>query len=226
MLYLQCACTSGFHGMYCSIVSFLPGYSSLERPPSMYSRYFPGFSPLALAVSTMLYMTALVRAPRGVSQNSQFFRPTTKGRMLFSAMLFDSSHIPACPEFPLLLTSIAPAGPARLRMGGEAVPCSNVYGRRGISGEVIGRIVRRCARRCGGRYFFRNVRHLGRSLFPSHGASQTKDNDLGSGEIFRQNPRLAPSRGGECASGHILRCYENQAVPAPYSAARASAGGD
>ena len=30
------------------------------------------------------------------------------------------------PEFPLLRTSIAPAGPARLRMGGEAVPCSNV----------------------------------------------------------------------------------------------------
>ena len=185
MLYLQCACTSGFHGRYCSSVSFLPGYSSLERPPSMYSRYFPGFSPLALAVSTMLYMIALVRAPRGVSQNNQFFRPTTKGRMLFSAMLFDSSHIPACPEFPLLLTSIAPAGPARLRMDGEAVPCSNVYGRRGIPGAVIGRIVRRCARRCGGRYFFRNVRHLDRLLFPSHGASQTKDNDLGSGDLLR-----------------------------------------
>ena len=29
-------------------------------------------------------------------------------------------------------------------------------------------------------------------------------------------PRLAPGRGGECASGHVLRCYNNQAVPAPF----------
>ena len=29
------------------------------------------------------------------------------------------------PEFPPPFTSIAPSGPARLRMGGEAVPCGN-----------------------------------------------------------------------------------------------------
>jgi len=40
---------------------------------------------LALAVSTMLYIAALAEAPLGVSEKSQFFRPTVKGRMLFSA---------------------------------------------------------------------------------------------------------------------------------------------
>ena len=38
---------------------------------------------------------------------------------------------------------------------------------------------------------------------------------------IRHYTRLIPGRGGEGASGHVLRCYENQAVPAPYSAARA-----
>ena len=35
-----------------------------------------------------------------------------------------------------------------------------------------------------GHVFFRNVRHLDRSLFPPHGVSQIRDNDLRSGEIF------------------------------------------
>ena len=61
------------------------------------------------------------------------------------------------PEFPPPLTSIAPSGPARLRMGGEAVPCSNVY-------------LQACGVRCGDwvyrqpvrrrLVFLRNVRHL------------------------------------------------------------------
>ena len=47
------------------------------------------------------------------------------------------------PEFPLPLTSIAPSGPARLRMGGEAEWDFDVWCRRAGSGAVIGCIGRR-----------------------------------------------------------------------------------
>ena len=36
--------------------------------------------------------------------------------------------------------------------------------------------------------------------------------------------RARPARGGESTSGCFLRCYDNQAMPTPYSAARAGQG--
>ena len=54
-----------------------------------YRRYLYGSRPLALAVSTKEYTMALDSAPLTESQKSQFFRPTTKGRMAFSARLFE-----------------------------------------------------------------------------------------------------------------------------------------
>ena len=39
---------------------------------------------LALAISTMVYTTALALAPAGVAANNQFLRPTVKGRIEFS----------------------------------------------------------------------------------------------------------------------------------------------
>ena len=44
---------------------------------------------LALAISTIVYTTALALAPAGVAANNQFLRPTVKGRIEFSAAYAD-----------------------------------------------------------------------------------------------------------------------------------------
>jgi len=51
--------------------------------------------PFAFAVSTRLYTAADAVAPFGVSANSQFFLPTVKGRMAFSAALLEMESLPS-----------------------------------------------------------------------------------------------------------------------------------
>ena len=43
----------------------------------------------------VFYSSTLASAPYGVPENSQFFLPTTKGRILFSAMLLSMERLPS-----------------------------------------------------------------------------------------------------------------------------------
>ena len=56
--------------------------------------------PLALAVSIKLYKFALAVAPDWLAENSQFFLPTTNGRIAFSAALLSTvaRHYRPAPE--------------------------------------------------------------------------------------------------------------------------------
>ena len=51
--------------------------------------------PLAFAISTIVYTIALAWAPFGVSQNSQFLRPTVNGRIAFSLRLLEKLQRPS-----------------------------------------------------------------------------------------------------------------------------------
>lgn len=86
------------HNMF-SRVFFI---SASGRCSGRYARYFKGSIPLAFPVSIMKDTIILASAPSGVSLNRQFFRPTTRGRRLFSLMLnrsVSSSKIPPLPYF-------------------------------------------------------------------------------------------------------------------------------
>jgi len=58
------------------------------------SRYKNGFRSFSFAVSTMLYVTALALAPRGVFENRKFLRPITKGLIDRSLRLLSISKCP------------------------------------------------------------------------------------------------------------------------------------
>ena len=56
------------------------------------SRYRNGLNPFSFAVSTMLYVTALTLAPRGVLENRKFLRPIMKGFIEKSETIVDPEN--------------------------------------------------------------------------------------------------------------------------------------
>ena len=76
LLSTQC----GSSALYSSVVF------AFGRRSNRYRRCQYGSRPFALAVSMLLYSAALACAPSGVAANSQFFRPSTNGRMARSAL--------------------------------------------------------------------------------------------------------------------------------------------
>lgn len=88
--FLKRSCVYFPHGMTHSRRSGWPRKSRSGNFSSSIFRYSLGGRSLALAVSTILYTTALALAPRTVVLNSQFLRPTANGRIAFSAQLLES----------------------------------------------------------------------------------------------------------------------------------------
>ena len=87
---LQILYTDSFQGRSSSSISGFVRNSMLGSTVSNSSKYLNTSSLFALAVSTMLYITALALAPLGVSLKSRFFLPTVKGLIAFSAMLLNA----------------------------------------------------------------------------------------------------------------------------------------
>ena len=87
---LHSSWTSVLHGARWS--SSLSDIFSFGRCSNRNFKYSYRFNSYAFAISTIIRYIVFAIAPAGVSENSQFLRPTVTGRMLFSLKLFSIDY--------------------------------------------------------------------------------------------------------------------------------------